>query len=67
MADSGSLVTSDWRPRLAATLDLPMVQHALISLILINAFILGLETSQTLMQAWGPWLIAPTRRFSPSS
>ena len=58
MADSGSLVTGDWRPRLAATLDLPMVQHALISLILINALILGLETSQTLMQAWGPWLIA---------
>ena len=58
MANSGSLVTSDWRPRLAATLDLPMVQHVLISLILINALILGLETSQTLMQAWGPWLIA---------
>ena len=58
MANSGSLVTSDWRPRLAATLDLPMVQHALISLILINALILGMETSQTLMQAWGPWLIA---------
>ena len=58
MAEVGSAVAGDWRPRLAATLDLPMVQHALISLILINALILGLETSQTLMQAWGPWLIA---------
>jgi voltage-gated sodium channel len=44
--------------RLAEKLELPVVQHALISLILINALILGLETSQSLMQAWGPWLIA---------
>lgn len=58
MADPGTLASSDWRSRLAAKLDLPVVQHALISLILINALILGLETSQTVMQAWGPWLIA---------
>ena len=58
MVDSGARVTSDWRAGLAAKLDLPVVQHALISLILINALILGLETIQTLMQAWGPWLIA---------
>ncbi len=58
MAAAGSLLTGDWRFRLAEKLELPVVQHALISLILINALILGLETSQTLMQAWGPWLIA---------
>jgi voltage-gated sodium channel len=58
MAAAGSLLTGDWRSRLAEKLELPMVQHALISLILINALILGLETSQSLMQAWGPWLIA---------
>ena len=58
MAAAGSLLNGDWRSRLAEKLDLPMVQHALISLILINALILGLETSQTVMQAWGPWLVA---------
>lgn len=58
MTDSDALASSDWRSRLAAKLDLPVVQHTLISLILVNALILGLETSQSLMQAWGPWLIA---------
>ena len=47
-----------WRFRLAAMLELPRVQHALIGLILINAAILGMETSPALMAAWGPWLIA---------
>lgn len=47
-----------WRFRLAAMLELPRVQHALIGLILINAVILGMETSPALMAAWGPWLIA---------
>jgi voltage-gated sodium channel len=33
------------------------VQHVLIGLILINAIILGMETSPSLMAAWGPWLM----------
>jgi voltage-gated sodium channel len=53
-----SLDARGWRSRLAARLELPWVQHALIGLILVNAVILGMETSPTLMAAWGPWLIA---------
>jgi len=52
------LDVSGWRSRLAARLELPWVQHALIGLILVNAVILGMETSPALMAAWGPWLIA---------
>lgn len=48
----------DWRARLAAMLDLAPVQHLLIGLIVINAIILGMETSPALMASWGPWLIA---------
>ncbi len=51
-----SLCGAGWRPRLAATLELPTVQHALIVLILINAVILGMETSSALMFNWGDWL-----------
>lgn len=51
-----SLCGAGWRPRLAATLELPTVQHALIVLILINAVILGMETSSALMFSWGDWL-----------
>ena len=42
-----------WRLRLAAMLELPTVQRALIGLILINAVILGMETSSALMSDWG--------------
>ncbi len=44
------------RFRLAAMLELPTVQHVLIGLILINAVILGMETSSALMADWGVWL-----------
>ena len=47
-----------WRRRLKARLETPLVQRSLIALILVNAVILGLETSSTLMADWGPWLIA---------
>ena len=55
---NAALEHKDWRSRLAAMLDLPQVQHALIGLIVINAIILGMETSPALMSSWGPWLIA---------
>ena len=42
---------------LARWLDAPSVQRTLIALILINAVILGLETSTTVMASWGRWLI----------
>lgn len=50
------LESAGWRHRLAALLELPKVQHALIGLILINAVILGMETSSALMADWGGWL-----------
>lgn len=45
-----------WRRRLAAWIESPPIQHTLITLILINAVILGLETSAAIMQRWGEGL-----------
>lgn len=42
-----------WRQRLAERLERPRVQFLVMALILINAVILGLETSATMMQHWG--------------
>ena len=50
-----------WRQQLAARLEAPLVHNTLIALILINAVILGLETSPPLMADWGSWLIAIDR------
>jgi len=50
-----------WRQRLEAWLETPLVQRGLIALILVNAVVLGLETSSTVMAGWGPWLIAADR------
>lgn len=47
-----------WRARLAGWIERPLVQHALVALILVNAAILGMETSRTLMDAAGDWLVA---------
>ncbi len=47
-----------WRQRLIVWLETPLIQRSLITLILVNAVILGLETSPSVMSAWGPWLIA---------
>jgi len=45
-----------WRQRLEAVLDAPVVQRSLIALLLLNAVVLGLETSPALMANWGDWL-----------
>ena len=50
-----------WRQRTGNWLETPLVQRSLIALILLNAVVLGLETSAELMAAWGPWLIAADR------
>jgi voltage-gated sodium channel len=55
------LMLPPWRQQLAARLEAPFIQHTLIALILINAVILGLETSPTLMAGWGSWLTAIDR------
>jgi len=52
---------SPWRQRLACWIEQPGLQHLLIALILINAAVHGLETSPSIMAAWGSWLVAADR------
>ena len=47
--------------RLADWLEQPGLQRILIALILINAVVLGLETSRSIAGRMGPWLIAIDR------
>jgi len=42
-----------WRQQLATRVESPRVQYIIIALILVNAVILGLETSSTAMANWG--------------
>jgi voltage-gated sodium channel len=51
-------VTGGWRRRLGAFLERPLTQRTILALILINAVILGLETSPRIMAEHGPLLIA---------
>jgi len=46
-----------WRRRLADLLEAPRMQGALIALILVNAAVLGLETSPSVMARWGGLLV----------
>lgn len=55
---SGGAGSARWRDRVRDALARPSVQRTIIGLILVNAVILGLETSATVMAAWGPLLIA---------
>lgn len=48
---------SPLRQRVAAWLNTPLFQRTILSLIVINAIILGLETSPSVMQAAGPWVL----------
>lgn len=50
-------VGAGWRHRLARFVDDARVQRLLITLILLNAAILGLETSKSIMARWGEWLV----------
>ncbi len=45
------------RQQLSDFLDRPQVQYAIIAVIVVNAIVLGMETSQTLMAAAGPLII----------
>tara|TARA_R110002012_G_scaffold257451_2_gene437703 strand:+ start:4019 stop:4855 length:837 start_codon:yes stop_codon:yes gene_type:complete len=56
MNDNILNLASPWRQRLAEWLKRASVQYLVTGLILINAVILGLETSSTAMQQWGHWL-----------
>ena len=44
----------DWRTRLGETMEGPTVRNGIMALILFNAVLLGMETSQTLRAEWGP-------------
>lgn len=46
------------RQHIARVLETPAVQRALAALVVINAAVLGLETSATVMKSWGDILIA---------
>ena len=52
------LPTPALRSILTAFLERPRVQHVILALIIINAVILGLETSPALMAQYGDWLVA---------
>lgn len=51
--DIASSPDAGWRTRLAARIEAPRAQAALIVLILVNAAVLGLETSASIMATWG--------------
>ncbi len=53
--------TPPWRQRLGAWLDRAAVQHGVLALIIVNAVVLGMETSASLVAAYGPLLAALDR------
>ena len=50
-----------WHARLARRMDDARVRDTLVALVLLNALVLGLETSASLMAAWGEALLALDR------
>jgi voltage-gated sodium channel len=52
-----TVASATLRPQLGRWLDSSLVQRGLIALIIINAVILGMETSASLMTHWGQWLL----------
>jgi len=58
MTAAGSTEHPQWRDRLAAWIEQPRIQHAIVAVIVVNAVILGLETSPAIMARWGTPLAA---------
>jgi voltage-gated sodium channel len=56
MTAAQSTSAGGWRDRLAAWIEQPRVQRTVIALIVMNAVILGLETSRAVMTHWGALL-----------
>lgn len=56
-----NLAPDPWRSRLAHNIERPAAQNALIALIVINAIVLGMETSASLMARWGELLVVIDR------
>jgi voltage-gated sodium channel len=55
------VATPSWRQRLGEWVESRAVQNTIIAVIVFNAITLGLETSEPIMAAWGPTLIALER------
>ena len=53
-----SVPSTGWLPRLRYWTEHPRTQNLIMALILINAVVLGLETSAAAMARFGDWLIA---------
>jgi len=58
---SDTAAPEGFRTRLADWLDRPQVRNTIIGVIVFNAIILGMETSDTLMASWGPMILALDR------
>src|SRR6056297_2700906 len=58
---SDTAAPEGFRTRLADWLDRPQVRNTIIGVIVFNAIILGMETSDTLMASWGPLILALDR------
>lgn len=52
-----SSAPGDWRLALDQWVSQPIIQRSIIVLIVVNAVILGMETSPAIMAAWGPVLL----------
>lgn len=50
-----------WRRRLAAWIEAPRTQWAIIAIILLNAVVLGMEATPLREGPWAPWLAAIDR------
>ncbi|BBU59176.1 hypothetical protein KU6B_54410 [Mameliella alba] len=48
----------NFRARVGAIVDAPRVQNAIIAVIILNAVVLGMETSEVLMGRYGALIIA---------
>jgi len=60
-AMTDALPTPLLQDRLRGFIEAPRVQNAIIALIIVNAILLGLETSPALMASAGAWIIAIDR------
>ena len=56
-----AVAVAGWRGRLIGWIESPRIQHLLIAVIVANAVVLGIETVPTLMERWGPVLVAADR------
>jgi voltage-gated sodium channel len=54
-------LSRNWRGRFGAWVESSRIQRFLIALIIVNAVILGMETSPSLMARWGELLVALDR------